>query len=274
MAIFNQVVSGGGSSPAPADPMSLKLKVSNGTLMHDNTSAVSTTIDFTGVTTLDNFILNYAYAGNTTITGTAFRNGGGITTVNSYAAYYTFWGCTGITADGLTGVVDVLDHALQGTFRGCTGLTSADVSTITYNNSYGMYETFKGCTNLTGNISFDSLYGLYGHEAFGFTFANTAITSVSFPALVEIYPDDSYQPDPEGDPEYFDESGCSMFNNMLLGCSNVTVHFPSNFEERLGGWSSVQSGFGGTNTTVLFDLDPTVEPEPEPEEPEEPIEEP
>ena len=273
MPIINQIVSGGGSSPAPADPMSLKLKVSSGILQHDNTSAVSTTIDFTGVTILEDFILPKAYAGNTTITGTAFRNGGSIRTVNSHAAYYTFWGCTGITADGLTGVVDVLDHALHGTFRGCTGLTSADVSTITYNNSYGMYETFKGCTNLTGNMSFDSLYGLYGHEAFGETFANTAITSVSFPALVELSPDDAYQPDPEGDPEYFDEWGCSMFDNMLYGCSNVTVHFPSNFEERLGNWASVSSGFGGTNTTVLFDLDPTVEPEPEPE-PEEPIEEP
>ena len=272
--IINQVVSGGGSSP---DPMSLKLKVSSGTLTHDNTSAVSTTIDFTGVTTLDNFILNYAYAGNTTITGTAFRNGGGITTVYSYAAYYTFMNCTGITADGLTGVIDVYNCALQGTFRGCTGLTSANVSTITNIESYGMFETFRGCTNLTGNISFDNLYRLYGTAALGWAFANTAITSVSFPALEEISPDDAYQPDPEFDPEYFDESGCSMFDNMLSGCSNVTVHFPSNFEGRLDLWASFQSGFGGTNTTVLFDLPATVEPdepeEPEPEpEPEEPME--
>jgi hypothetical protein len=46
----------------------------------------------------------------------------------------------------------------------------------------------------------------------------------------------------------------NQFNNMLQGCSNVTVHFPATIQSTIGNWSSVTSGFNGTNTTVLFDL--------------------
>ena len=36
------------------------------------------------------------------------------------------------------------------------------------------------------------------------------------------------------------------------------MHFPSNLQSVIGSWSDVQNGFGGTNTTVLFDLPATV----------------
>lgn len=270
--IINQNVSGGGSSPAPADPMSLKLKVGNGQLYHDNTSAVSTTIDFTGVSILTNFVLAYAYRSNTTITGAAFRNGSNISEIWSHGADSAFSGCTGITSIGLMYLYFVNEYGLTFTFSGCTGITSAPfISTVASIESHGMHGTFYNCTNLTGNISFDNLGTLTGNNNLAYAFANTGITSLSFPALANVEPDDVYYPDPE-DPESGDEYSCSMFDYMLQGCSNVTVHFPSNFEGRLDLWASFQNGFGGTNTTVLFDLDPTVEPE-EPEEPEEPFEE-
>ena len=41
---------------------------------------------------------------------------------------------------------------------------------------------------------------------------------------------------------------------MLSGCSNVTVHFPAEWQTAMSTWSNVTNGFGGTNTTVLFDL--------------------
>ena len=44
---------------------------------------------------------------------------------------------------------------------------------------------------------------------------------------------------------------------MLSGVTGCTVHFPSNLETVIGDWSSVTSGFGGTDTTVLFDLPST-----------------
>ena len=48
-----------------------------------------------------------------------------------------------------------------------------------------------------------------------------------------------------------------QFNSMLSNCENVTVHFPSNLQSVIGDWQDVLNGFGGTNTTVLFDLPAT-----------------
>lgn len=49
----------------------------------------------------------------------------------------------------------------------------------------------------------------------------------------------------------------AYFANMLKNLSNVTVHFPSNLQSVIGSWSDVTNGFGGTNTTVLYDLPAT-----------------
>jgi len=46
----------------------------------------------------------------------------------------------------------------------------------------------------------------------------------------------------------------NQFNNMLKGCKNVTVHFPVGLDATIGNWSDVLAGFGGTNTTILYDL--------------------
>ena len=47
------------------------------------------------------------------------------------------------------------------------------------------------------------------------------------------------------------------FDDMLIDCENVTVHFPSNLQSVIGNWTCVINGFSGTNTTVLFDLPAT-----------------
>jgi hypothetical protein len=44
---------------------------------------------------------------------------------------------------------------------------------------------------------------------------------------------------------------------MLPGVTGCTVHFPSNLQSVIGSWADVTEGFGGTNTTVLFDLPAT-----------------
>ena len=49
----------------------------------------------------------------------------------------------------------------------------------------------------------------------------------------------------------------NQFNKMLQGVTGCTVHFPSNLQSVIGSWSDVTAGFGGTNTTVLFDLTAT-----------------
>lgn len=261
--IINQNVSGG------SDPMSLKLKKNaNNELVHD--PDVTTTIDLTGVQTITDYMLYNAY-NSSNVVGTAFRNANNLYYIFEKGAFQAFADCTGITATGLDNLMSVAYAGLEGCFYGCTGITSIDVSNISDVGDRGFYRTYEQCSNLTGDISFDSLSNISGRETFSCAFAGTNLTSISFPALTDVAPD----PDPlvpEDDPETSNQ----IFGDMLSGVTGCTVHFPSNFERRFDGWSGFSDGFGGTNTTILYDLDPTGEPfEPEPEEPpfeEEPIE--
>ena len=81
----------------------------------------------------------------------------------------------------------------------------------------------------------------------GMFFGCVGITSISFPSLSSTS---------------FPGSGSSstfknFFNDMLSGVTGCVVHFPSNLQSVIGSWPDVTAGFGGTNTTVLFDLPAT-----------------
>ena len=71
----------------------------------------------------------------------------------------------------------------------------------------------------------------------GGPFKNSQITKLEFPSLKST-------------------STISM-NNMLEDVTGCTVHFPSNLQSVIGQSEDVLAGFGGTNTTVLFDLPAT-----------------
>lgn len=117
-------------------------------------------------------------------------------------------------------ISDMRNIALPSAFSGCSNLEEADVSTIR-------------------TIPLSMALG--GGSATGGTFANTAIQTLSFNSLLSTA----------------FGSRTNQFNNMLKGVTGCTVHFPSNLQSVIGSWSSVTSGFGGTNTTVLFDLPAT-----------------
>jgi hypothetical protein len=81
-----------------------------------------------------------------------------------------------------------------------------------------------------------------GYQAMQFALIGcTGLTSLSFPALTST----SFG-------RY-----TNQFNGMLSGVTGCTVHFPSNLQSVIGSWSDVTAGFGGTNTTVLWDLPAT-----------------
>lgn len=122
-----------------------------------------------------------------------------------------------------------------------TGITSIDVSKIRSVNGYdGCYAMFS-YTKLV-SVNFSSLSVLTGQLAFERAFSDvTTLTTVSFPALKS----DSFG------------TYTNQFKDMLKNDTGVTVHFPSNLQSVIGSWSDVQDGFGGTNTTVLFDLPAT-----------------
>lgn len=163
------------------------------------------------------------------------------TAVNSSAGIgKMFQNCTSITSANLSSLTMVSGNwVCQYMFDGCTSLASIDLSSLTtINDSSACQYMCQGCTALTGDINLYSLATISGAQSCGSMFARTNITSLSFPSLKTA-------------------SVNTIFNSMLSNVTGCTVHFPSNMQSVIGSWTSVTSGFGGTNTTVLFDLPAT-----------------
>jgi len=137
---------------------------------------------------------------------------------------------------------DLGQYAMYSAFQDCTGLTSVDLSSLTtISGDYAMNNAFYDCTGLT-SVDLSSLTTISGSYVMRYTFQGcTKLTTLSFPSLISTG----------------FGSNKNQFNNMLQNVSGCTVHFPSNLQSVIGSWSSVTSGFGGTNTTVLFDLPAT-----------------
>ena len=164
-----------------------------------------------------------------------------VTTVpGSSALYYAFSGCTGLTSVDLSSLTTVTGpNALYYAFSGCTGLTSVDLSSLTtVAGSSALSYAFNNCTGLT-SVDLSSLTRVTSGYGMSYAFRScTSLTSLSFPALTTS----SFG------------TATNQFNNMLTKVRGCTVHFPAAIQSTIGNWTSVQNGFGGTNTTVLFDL--------------------
>ena len=94
-------------------------------------------------------------------------------------------------------------------------------------------------------MSFPSLKKI-GFAGFGETFSrDTSLRTVSFPSL-----------EPSNFTDEDTETTGNYFYGMLSGCNGVTVHFPADLEPLLINRSYVIDGFGGTNTTILYDINP------------------
>lgn len=110
----------------------------------------------------------------------------------------------------------------------------------------GLSYSFSGCSALT-SVIFPSLTNIFYNGLIS-AFQNcTSLTSISFPSLVSNF-------------NYWGGSSWSRdysWQNMLQGVTGCTVHFPSNLQAVIGSDTAVTAGFGGTNTTVLFDLPAT-----------------
>lgn len=161
--------------------------------------------------------------------------------LGSYALYYSFYGCSSLIFADLSSLVTISGSgAMQSAFLSCTSLASVDLSSLeTISTSGSMRAAFTSCTSLA-SIDLSSLSAILSSRAMQNTFQScTSLASLSFPALSNL------------------GSYTTQFDNMLRYCSGVTVHFPSNLQSVLGSWSSVTRGFGGSNTTVLFDLPAT-----------------
>ena len=194
---------------------------------------------FDGVVEVPSQGLWYKFYKSESIKTVSFPN---LTSIGSSGLLDCFYGCTSLTtASTFANLTSITTSGLHSCFRGCTSLTTAPTfANLTSIDSFGLYNCFYECTSLTtaptvANLTSIDSVGLYN------CFKDTKITSLSFPALKST----SFG-------SYTDQ-----FNIMLSGVTGCTVHFPSNLESVIGSRSDVTSGFGGTNTVVLFDLPAT-----------------
>lgn len=240
-------------------------------IVQNGTSSARTTIPadgFSNITTIGNKALFYAFY-QASFDSNTVLDMSSVTTINQDGMRYALWQSSGIVSVDLSSLQTVGFNGLRGALRQSYDLVSADLSSLQTIGDGGLDEIFDGDNNLVsvalpslqtvGNsglnyafsecdirsISFDSL-SYIGYEGFaGALKYNYNLSSVSFPALTS----NSFEDDPD-DASY-------TFEEMLDGCSNVTVHFPSNLQSVIGNWSDVINGFSGTNTTILFDLPAT-----------------
>lgn len=122
-----------------------------------------------------------------------------------------------------------------------SGLTSLPSNTVTLTGMF-MVSSNPLTTLPLSSVSFTSLSYIRGTAPMRNMFQRrTGLQNVYFPAINS----NTFG----GLTTYFD--------NILNDVDSCTVHFPSNMQAVIGSWSAVQTGYGGTNITTLFDLPAT-----------------
>ena len=194
-----------------------------------------------------------------------------LTTISGgYCMQETFFGCQYLTSVNLSNLQTISgESCMYQIFCFCFNLTLVELPNLqTISGSSAMYGVFNSCSKLT-SVNFPSLTTISGKSSLERAFGNCSkLTSVDFPSLTTISGSNALYSAfyncksltelsfPALTSNSFG-SYTNQFNNMLSGVTNCTVHFPSNLESVIGSWSDVTAGFGGTNTTVLFDLPAT-----------------
>lgn len=159
----------------------------------------------------------------------------------NFACQNMFEYCRGLTRSGLGNLKTLSGKgACNNMFLGCSNLVDAEMGNLETISSY-QYYMFRNCTKLE-TVSFDKLSSMNTNQAmYRFFWGSTGLKNIYFRALKSTS---------------FGNFN-TVFKDMLFGVTGCAVHFPSNLQSVISGWSDVQSGFGGTNTQVLYDLPAT-----------------
>lgn len=197
-----------------------------------------TSVDLSSLTTLSNsYALGSAFNGCNRLTSADLSS---LTTVSGNQALgSTFSGCSSLTSVNLSSLTTVSNsNALYSAFSRCASLTSVNLGSLTtVGGSSALGSIFSGCTGLT-SVNLDSLATINGGSALSSAFSGcTRLASLSFPSLTAS----SFG------------SYVNQFNNMLRSVRDCTLHFPASTQAKIEAMTGYPN-FGGTNTTVLFDL--------------------
>ena len=286
---MRRTIYGGGAKPASGGGGggSTKYGLSGADVMGDvNGSGVlqlaaEGTVDlvFKGVIDLADDALRSVFTANRILKSVSFPD---LTQISgAYALYESFYGraynsqsykkMTAISFPELVSVTGT--SAMYNTFGYNYGLTSVSFPKLTTISGYSAMNSAFGYCDVT-SFNFPELTTISGQQAMRNIFIqNGNLTSGTFPKLATLASSSQAL--------YYAFAYCSkltslsfpalksdsfgsytdQFNSMLQNVTGCTVHFPSNLQSVIGSWASVTGGFGGTNTTVLFDLPATEEEE-------------
>lgn len=193
---------------------------------------------FNGVKSLGYYALKYFFDSATIISEVHFPDLEIAT--GTHCLYCAFTDASTITSISMPKLTRVGGYAGYSCFVR-SGITSMDFPELTRIDNNGFSNAFY--ESRVTSVTFPKLNTL-GSNSLNNAFRNSSSMngkSLSFPSL---------------NSNSFD-GNTNCFSNMLKGVTGCTVHFPSNLQSVIGSWSDVTNGFGGTNTTVLFNLPAT-----------------
>lgn len=197
----------------------------------------------TGVKRVDNYMLACKFGGNawgvTRKQGLSSISFPDLTYIGCGALAYFCTYASDLQTVSFPELIEIDQCGMQYGFQWDTNLKRALFPKLT--TLSGMYnslsQTFYYCQKLE-EVDLHSLSSLTS-AALAYAFQNcSSLKTLSFDSLNE----NSFN------------GYTNVFNNMLSGVSGCTVHFPFILEDIISSWSDVTKGFGGSNTTILFDL--------------------
>lgn len=208
----------------------------------------------TGLTSVDLSNLNAVYSDQAMVG--AFQNTGlpelamdNLITITNYTALSSICqDCRNLTKVSFKKLKTIGGgNAFGNAFWGCDKLSEFDMRSLETADNSVFVNTFRiqGRDTALATIKFQSLKSIKYDNVFQYMCWRSNMTGHT-DALSNIY---FYALDTNSFGGY-----TRQFDSMLYGCNNITVHFPMRIQSTIGSWSSVTGGFGGTNTTVLFDI--------------------
>ena len=210
------------------------------------------------------------FRGATNLTSLPSTLFSGVASSGTYLFYGTFYGCTGLTSNGIpstlfSSVTTGGTRTFYETFRGCTGLTtipSGLFSTVTTNSnsSYLYVGTFRGCTGLTeipsglfSRVTTTSTY-MFQNTFYGCTglttipsglFSNINAGGATYLFNGTFYGCTGLTSIPEGLFSRITAGKDYMFSETFRGCTNLTA-LPSGLFSNITTTTSAQYLFNNT----------------------------
>lgn len=161
----------------------------------------------------------------------------GVKHIASQALIYKFYN-TNVTSASFPDLEKIhTPSAAESAFVNSSLATLSVPKLTEISGAYCLARAFQATSLLS--VEFTLVDTLTGRGCLEEAFKNARrIESISFPALTSS--------------SFGSETG--QFHNMLSGVTGCTVHFPAAVKSTIENWSDVVAGFGGTDTTILYDL--------------------